>query len=144
MSKITEKMQVLYEKILAGKPAGDRQLAHYLQKLALAAIKAGINSREWKEYMACFASNQQQFERLIGRDEAFNRTSYGMGVLAYMVADSTCGSTTDTWVGRLMTKEMRDGLDSGLPTKDEPIEGFEAGAAKIDTLLTEEFFTANK
>lgn len=67
-----------------------RELARSLGRLATDAIRYGMGSTAWRDYMSNFATTPQQLDRLWGRETAFNNTEWGYRSLAYMVANSTC------------------------------------------------------
>ncbi len=120
--KIVEKMEAIH-KFIKNNP-DNPALANKLQELAVKAIYSGIKHDDWKKYMVNFASNTNQLQRLIGKDDDFNGTIYGPLSLAYVVANSTCGSGTDTETGRYMNVEMLEGLDRDLPSDEQIIEEF--------------------
>ena len=117
--KITKKMADIHD-FIKNNSAGEG-LANDLQKAATKAIRGGMTSDDWKKYMCYFASNPEQLQRLIGREESYNGTIYGPDTLAYMVANSTCGPGTDTETGRFMNAEMLESLDRDLPSDERDI-----------------------
>lgn len=85
--------------------------AEQLKNLAGEAIRNGMKSRAWEIYMREFASNEKELKRLIGEDEAFNKTEWGLDSLAYIAANSTCDVQTTTRTAANMDKDMQNNLD---------------------------------
>lgn len=82
-----------------------------LKDLAGKAIRNGMQSRDWETFMKEFASNEQELKRLIGEDQAFNQTQWGLDSLAYIPANSTCDVATTTRTVANMSDEMKENLD---------------------------------
>jgi hypothetical protein len=117
-------MAVIHD-FIKNHPAGPA-LANELQLAAVKAIQSGLGGFDWKNYMCNFASNPEQLNRLVGDEDAFNATLYGKDSLAYLVANSTCGMTTETRTASFMNLEMLDGLDRNLLDDDLPVPDCEA------------------
>lgn len=75
------------------------------------AIRNGMKSRAWETYMTRFATNDKELKRLIGEDEKFNKTEWGLDSLAYIPANSTCDIQTTARTLANMSTEMKDNLD---------------------------------
>ncbi len=97
-----------------------KKRARELKLLAVSAIRFGMKSRDWEEYMKEFAKeddntvNPQKLRRLIGEDEAFNKTEWSYETLAYIAANATCDVTTTVGTGNGLTDEMKNNLDDGF------------------------------
>lgn len=109
---------------------GGAGFAADLQRQGTEAVRGGINSAAWKTLMCNFASNPTQLQRLIGNDQTFNNTLYGLDSLAYMAGNVLCGTSTDTDSSRNMNQMMLDGLDLNLPSNDLPIP--DCGSAEAE------------
>ena len=109
--------------------------------LAIAAIKAGIRSPEWRAYMMQFVDQDvpgipldpRQLDRLLGIDETKDLPEMDRK-RAYLIANATCADTTPT--GLTFTV---DSIDEGIasdcnatlakvspPTKRPPIKKYAA------------------
>jgi hypothetical protein len=122
--KIIDKLIMIHQ-AMAADPDGQAAFGDRLQKLSCMAVRKGMDSRAWSDYMKLFASNPDQLRRLCGEDEAFNETLYGLNSLAYMGGNGGCGIDTvgapmpagadarAVGTARFMTTEMIDGLDAG-------------------------------
>lgn len=130
--KIIDKLNQIHQEMSAD-PDGSVGFGNRLQKLSCMAVRGGIDSRAWTNYMKLFASNPDQLRRLCGEDEAFNDTLYGLNSLSYMGGNGNCGIDTvgapiaagadprAVGTARFMTTEMIDGLDAGgLNSADDP------------------------
>ncbi|HXI74027.1 MAG TPA: hypothetical protein VNG94_00475, partial [Pyrinomonadaceae bacterium] len=79
----------------------DRAVAGQNQTLAIAAIKGGIRSPEWRAYMMQFVEQNppgtpvdpRQLDRLLGTDGTMGDPDLDMK-RAYLVADGPCGPET--------------------------------------------------
>jgi len=100
-----------------------KKRARDLKMLAVNAIRFGLKSRDWEEYMKEFAKegkdgsetiNPRKLRRLIGDDDAFNSTEWGYETLAYIAANSTCDVTTTVGTGNGLTDSMKRNLDDGF------------------------------
>jgi hypothetical protein len=91
--------------------------ARELKDLAGEAIRNGMKSRAWQTYMEEFASDPKELKRLIGEDEDFNKTQWGLDSLAYIPANSTCDIQTTTRTSANMSPEMKANLDH-FPTDE--------------------------
>lgn len=116
--KIIEKIDELHERA-SENPDGLANAANELQRLAAQAVLGGIKSRAWEKYMKNFASNPSQLTRLIGEDEAFNKTTWSAESLAYIVANSTCGIETTLATRNNMPNDWVENLDADLNSDND-------------------------
>ncbi|MEP6900754.1 MAG: hypothetical protein ABJA66_03330 [Actinomycetota bacterium] len=98
---------------------GGKKRARDIKMLAVTAIRYGMKSRDWQEYMKEFAKegesvNPLKLKRLIGEDEAFNKTEWSYETLAYIAANATCDVTTTVGTGNGLTTDMKNNLDDGF------------------------------
>jgi hypothetical protein len=135
-NKITTTMDAIHEKIVEQKKIKNKDFAQELQRLAVRGLRGGMDSEAWRRYMANLASNPEQLSRLTGEDENFNAGAYGIKILAYLIADSTCGTRTDSHIGRYLDQQMRDELDAGLPSDVRPIPEFGHIQDGVQTFLS--------
>jgi hypothetical protein len=108
--KIMQKIEDVRQQILDG----DTTLAEDLATQGIEAIFEGIKSPKWEALMGNFANNQNELDRLCGRDQVFNKSRWGLACLAYIAGNSTCTATTATDGGtaRGMTPAMKLNLDA--------------------------------
>lgn len=122
MVKISEKLDGIHNFIKNDTTGNGKQIADKLQALGSAAIRGGINSRDWERYILELSTSpdeneeviefdQKQISRLIGEDEEFNRSEWGSIALAYIPANSTCGIATTLETGRNMPTSAKEALD---------------------------------
>lgn len=120
--KIMKKIQILRARMVA---PGGAVLAKRLQGQSIKAVLGGNKSNAWKEYMANFHSNSDQFRRLIGEEDAFmnDPSGYGPEILAYLAGDGTCGGGTNLAQITGMLKDKKDFLDNGVDstTRDDAL-----------------------
>lgn len=116
--KIVDKIKQIHNFVKT--PAGAGKGAQ-MQIDAGEAIRNGINSPQWKKYMCHLASNPDQLRRLIGQDTAYMETVWGPHSLAYLVANSTCGTGTTADTTANMPDPMKEELDRNLNSADAPI-----------------------
>ncbi len=116
--KIFDKIDAIHA--FVSTPAGAGKGAE-MQLQATDAVLNGIDSPQWNTYMKNFASNPAQLQRLIGQDQ-FRETTWGELVLAYVAANSCCGTGTTCDTGRNIATVLRDSLDDGLSPTTQPVE----------------------
>lgn len=75
-------------------PEVQEKLAEDVGKLAIQALKDGMRSRAWANYMKLYIENSDQLKRLCGEDEDFNKEPWGERCLAYIVSNTVCTITT--------------------------------------------------
>jgi hypothetical protein len=89
--------------------------------LAIAAIKGGIKSAEWRSYMMQFveqnppgtAVDPKKLERLLGTDGTNGHPRLDMA-RTYLVANGVCGPDTPQTFA-LGVESIDDGIDPGCP-----------------------------
>ena len=100
-----------------------KNFANALKLLAVQAIRYGISSRAWEEYMTEFAKegvapnevvNPLKLKRLMGEDNVFNATHYAEETLSYIAANATCDVGTTVGTRNGLTPPMRFNLDVGF------------------------------
>lgn len=104
----------------------DRAVAGRNQTLAIAAIKGGIRSAEWRAYMMQFVEQNppgtpvdpRQLDRLLGTDGTMGDPDLDMK-RAYLVADGPCGPETRLLFGQFVDT-IDVGLDPGCQPADQP------------------------
>jgi len=99
------------------------------KKLGNAAIKAimkGMDSDEWKSYMALFADNKAQLDRLTV--EEAGEDDYLPQFRAYIVSNSVCDAATDTRTGHRVNKDIDKGLEN--EAEDGTVEQFRPDGLK--------------
>ncbi|HEY0407799.1 MAG TPA: hypothetical protein VGC89_18835 [Pyrinomonadaceae bacterium] len=86
-------------------------LAAQLKTVAVKAVRGGKDSDDWKKYMAMFADNEAQLQRLLGNDLAAAE-SWFPETSAYLVSNGVC--TTPS--GLRFTENIDARIDDGLDT----------------------------
>ena len=79
-------------------------LAIRMGALAVKAISGGMQSDDWKNYMALFADNDEQFDLLTtvtANDPAWMAQSR-----AYIVSNAVCDANTNTKTGNGVNKDI--------------------------------------
>lgn len=107
-ARITQVQEALHAQGTASKLHTDFTSA------ALNAIRGGITSAEWKEYMRLFADNEAQLKRLTGEDSSTE--GYVKVASAYLVANGTCGGHSP--MGLPLAFGVDERIDDDLP--DQP------------------------
>ena len=130
--KIVDKIDEIHNFVKT--PAGALKGATMQNQCGLAILN-GIKSPEWKTYMCNFASNPDQLKRLIGEDAAFMQTTWGPHSLAYLAANSTCGTGTTVNTKANMPDLMIQALDAGLSSGVAPTDCPDSLALKTDTFI---------
>jgi hypothetical protein len=102
---------------------GNSPLAIALNNAAVAALLGGISGDEFKSYMAVFADNPQQLERLtvIKKDAQGNiiEPAYVSQMRAYVVSNSICDPQTSSFLNNRIDFKI-DG-DANNP-QDPPVD----------------------
>ena len=129
--KIKQKIEEVRQQILDG----DTTLGNDIARAGMAAIFKGINSSEWEAMMNYFKNDQRELDRLCGREEAFNKSRWGLACLAYVAGNSVCTAmtATDTGTMRGMTPAMIQNLDA----EEAPLALFKD--SQTDSALSEAF-----
>ena len=96
------------------KNATEPSLGTRIGTAAVAAIMKGIDSDEWKRYMALFCDTREELQRLTVVDP--DEEDYMPQMRAYMVSNAVCFSETRT--------ATSNGVDSNV----EPIAGVPVAA----------------
>jgi hypothetical protein len=105
-----------------GTPPGT--LGKALSNAAVKAITKGLGSNEWRSYMAIFADNAAQLERLTVQKPPGLEDDYLPLLRAYVVSNSVCdiGTNTNT-VNRVdarIDKDLVNELPDGEPDQYRP------------------------
>jgi hypothetical protein len=102
------------EKAMAD-PAKKAGLGLVLKNAAVEAIMKGIGSNEWITYMAMFADNQEQLDRLTVVTP--NDKPWLKEARAYIVSNSVCAPSTNTQTGNgIFNSIIEPEIDKGLGT----------------------------
>lgn len=96
--RIRQRILKVQAAVVADKADGDpKQLGKAVGDAAEAAIFAGINSEQWKDYMSLFASSEEQLTRLTTADLDGPGDSgvYMARIRAYVAVNGVCAPGTD-------------------------------------------------
>lgn len=93
---------------------GKLQLGDRIKNLALKAMKNGIDTPEWREYMSLFADNPEQLEHLSVEQET--DPGYLRQFRGYIIGNSLCDAATDTKTGNRITED----IDLNVPAYVDP------------------------
>ena len=88
-------------------------LAVELKEAAVQAVRGGKDSDEWKSYMAIFADNEAQLQRLLGNDAAANEPWFE-GSTAYLVSNGVCTSPSAAHFINDIEAAIDDNLDDSI------------------------------
>lgn len=107
-----------------GTPPG--ALGKALSNAAVKAITKGLGSDEWRSYMAIFADNAAQLERLTVQKPPGQEDDYFPLLRAYIVSNSVCdiGTNTNT-VNRVdarIDKDLLNETADGVPDQYRPAD----------------------
>ena len=86
---------------------------------ALDAIRHGMDSPEWEEFMKYYAKTGEELDRLCGREKDFNDTAWGRMTPTYIAANALCTVRTTRKgeaVGHTMLN-MPEGMIANLDKK---------------------------
>lgn len=75
-------------------PVVQEKLSNDVGKIAVLAMKDGIRSRAWADYMRRYVDNSDQLKRLCGEDDEFNKNPWAERCLAYIVSNTICTFTS--------------------------------------------------
>ncbi len=93
--------------------ANNRAEAKKLQKMAVAAIKGGMGSAEWKELMQLFADTPEQLARLLGTDGTGSNPRLDFARTWIIVSAFTCFSdNSESVLAYISLLDERDVSDS--------------------------------
>lgn len=114
IEKNLKKMHAAVTKDLLNDPP---TLGAKLNYAAVAALTGGMKSDAWKSYMAIFADNEAQLERLTvpQAGEPF----YIKQMRAYMVSNAICDIATNGHTNKTVGPEIDEGLDATPAAGDE-------------------------
>jgi len=88
------------------------KLGEAIGRKAVMALTGGIKSDAWKEYMALFANNATELERLTTPQQ--DEEDYLPRFRAYIVSNAICGASTDTGTN----DRVGETIDSGFSPQD--------------------------
>ena len=95
----------------------DPKLGAKLNNAAVNALTGGLKSEAWKSYMAIFADNEAQLERLtVPKD---GELPYLRQMRAYMVSNAICDITTNGHTNHTVDGRIDAGLDATPAPGDE-------------------------
>ncbi len=104
------------------KQAVKEPLGILLKQAAIAAIKAGAGTDERKTYMAMFADNDAQLDRLTKKVDTEDE-KWLSEVQAYLISNSVCFPDTGTQTGNgILDSDLKNSVDNGMA----------AGAANVN------------
>jgi len=105
-------------------PTKKAGLGLLLKNSAVEAIMKGVGSKEWITYMAMFADNQEQLDRLTVPAAADGK-QWLKQARAYIVSNSVCAPSTNTATGNgIFNDPLIDSeIDKSVATKvEDPIK----------------------
>jgi hypothetical protein len=105
-------------------------LSAAINNAAIKAIMGGIESDEFKSYMAIFASNQEQLQRLTVPREAPPEPKYLSQMRAYIVANAICDTGTNAHTGNKVTEAI-DGGEDGIPLVSDEITDLTSAQGQV-------------
>ncbi|MGB7923986.1 MAG: hypothetical protein WCF57_12135 [Pyrinomonadaceae bacterium] len=109
---------VLHDAALGGRLAED------LKEVAVKAVTGGIDSEDWKRYMAIFADNEAQLQRLIGRDATVSDKIWFDESVAYLASNGVCTSPS--------TARFIDDIDPLIDSNLDPTPGTLSAPRALD------------
>jgi len=119
--KIADKIREITTFISENEEGEGPEIARNLQQKAALAMRHGMESQEWEDYMREFATNSAQLQRLKGQDSMMNEV-WGLSALAYIVGNGVCTMVSRANTIREMEADMISGLDRNLsPDPDEDV-----------------------
>jgi hypothetical protein len=96
MATIQNNLKKMHAAVIAQRYLdGESALAKALNEAGVAAATGGINSPAWKSYMAVFADNPVQLERLTVEKPPKEEPEYLKQLRAYMVSNAICDASTN-------------------------------------------------
>jgi hypothetical protein len=94
-------------------------LADRLGEAAIKAIMKGMDSDEWKQYMALFCDNKNELAQLTV--ERPTDESYMRHMRAYIVSNAVCIGATGTRTGNGVTEDVEPPAAAAVPAElEEP------------------------
>jgi hypothetical protein len=116
MGSILNNLKKMHAAVVTQRLTSDESaLGVALNIAAVAAVTGGINSDAWKSYMAIFADNSEQLERLTVQKP--NEALYLPQLRAYMVSNAICDVSTNAFTNNRVNERI-DGLTG---TNDPPV-----------------------
>jgi hypothetical protein len=91
---------------------GAGKLGRAIGAKAVLAIFGGINSDAWRDYMALFANNETELERLRVRKDG--EPNWLPQFRAYIVSNAVCEASTNTYTN----SRVNEDIDSGFTAAD--------------------------
>lgn len=98
-------------------PGVPSPLSTALNNAAVEALTGGIDSPAWVKYMAIFADNPEQLERLTKPKE--NEPSYLRQMRAYIVSNAICFPDTNAFLDNRVTKLIDGGSNNDPQVSDQ-------------------------
>jgi hypothetical protein len=109
VASILNNLKKVHAAVVAQRVTSDESaIGAALNRAAVAAVTGGIRSDAWKSYMAVFASNPEQLERLTV--EKPGESPYLAQMRAYIVSNAICDAGTNAFTNNKVTKAI-DGLE---------------------------------
>lgn len=126
MAKIEDNLKKVHAAVIAQRLIdGQSAFGRALNEAAVKAIIGGINSPAWKSYMAIFADNQEQLDRLtIEKPEEEgpgHPREYLPQLRAYMVSNAVCDVSTNGHTNNRVGPK----IDGMADTNDPPVSDAE-------------------
>lgn len=87
------------------KKASNPSLGRRIAEAGVAAIMNGMDSDEWKKYMALFCDTREELQHLTVVDPVHD-PDYMPQMRAYMVANAICASDTGTQTANRVTEDV--------------------------------------
>lgn len=84
-----------------------------LRDAAIKAIRGGIDSPDWPDYMTIFADNEEQLKRLSGKEDS-NTFPWANQMSAYLVSSGMCGGLTPGRLSEFLDERIDQGV-SNIP-----------------------------
>lgn len=117
MGTIQNNLKKMHAAVIAQRLVnGQSALGKALNGAAVAAVTGGINSPAWKSYMAVFADNPEQLERLTVQKPG-QEADYLPQLRAYMVSNAICDASTNGHTNN----RVGAGIDGVAGTSDPPV-----------------------
>ena len=92
-----------------------RGLGTLLANAAADAITEGINSDQWKQYMALFCDTPEELERLTKPKQNDPNETYLKRMRAYILANAICSSDTGTVTANGVDERIDQNLSAQAP-----------------------------
>jgi len=109
VASILNNLKKVHAAVVAQRITSDESpIGAALNRAAVAAVTGGIQSDAWKSYMAVFAANRDQLERLTV--EKPGEEPYLKQMRAYIVSNAICDVGTNAFTNNKVTKVI-DGLE---------------------------------